>query len=686
MLVGEPPHVGNSVQAIVAKILSDTPAPVERSRQLVPPNVNAAVQRAIAKSPADRFPRAADFSAALANPAFTLPGTAAARAARGGKGGLWNPLSAGLAALAAVATLIAIWALSRPDQPAPVVRYSIALAEEEALAPVFGSSLALSPDGSRLVYAGPTLGGGNQLWLRERNELNATPLPGTEGGYQPFFSPDGQRVGFLIIQRARELNVVSLTGEPPVTLMGDSVFRLGGSWGPDGFIYFSMQPDGGLARIPATGGAPEVVSVPDTSSGERRLAWPHALPSGRGVIVTVEKGNNLIDENDDVGVVDLETGETRVLVRGVWGRYSPTGHLVFLRFDGALLAAPFDQNTLEVTGPAVPLLGDVAVRRGPDIALSEAGTLIYATGEPAGQLTAEIVWVDRSGRTTPVEAGWTVTPNAGAAPRLSPDGRRIALSLVGPEGTHVWIKQLGGSLRRLTFEGGNFRPQWTPDGESILYSSNRISQFDAFRSAADGRGGAELILDWDLAIWAQELSPDGQWVVLHTLPRRDIYALRLGVDSTPQALLTADHDEAAPVLSPDGRWLAYASTESGVPEVYVAPFPNVGDGKWQVSRGGGLEPMWSRSGDELFFVALGPQDELAAVSVTTQPTFSAGEPTSLFPVPQGIGRQFRARYDVSLDGQRFLTYRPAGQVDVATEELIVVENFFEELKEKMGKR
>jgi serine/threonine-protein kinase len=210
MLVGEPPHVGNSVQAIVAKILSDTPAPVGRTRQLVPPNVDAAVQRAIAKSPADRFARAADFAAALTNPTFTLPGTAAVRSATGGKGGLWNPLSAGLAALAAVTTLLTIWALSRPGPPAPVVRYSMALAEEEALAPVFGPSLALSPDGSRLVYAGPTLGGGNQLWLRERNQLNATPLPGTEGGYQPFFSPDGQRVGFLIIQRARELNVVHL--------------------------------------------------------------------------------------------------------------------------------------------------------------------------------------------------------------------------------------------------------------------------------------------------------------------------------------------------------------------------------------------------------------------------------------------------------------------------------------------
>jgi serine/threonine-protein kinase len=596
---------------------------------------------------------------------------------------LWNPLSVGLAALAAVTTLVAIWALSRPDPRAPVVRYSMALAEEEALAPVFGPSLALSPDGSRLVYAGPVLGGGNQLWLRERDQLNATPLPGTEGGYEPFFSPDGQRVGFLIIQRARELNVVSLTGEPPVTLMADSVFRLGATWGPDGFIYFSMQPDGGLAKIPATGGAPEVVSVPDTSKGQRRHAWPHALPSGRGVIVTLEKGNNLIDEEDDVGVVDLETGEARVLVRGVLGRYSPTGHLVFLRFDGALLAAPFDQNTLEVTGPAVPLLGDVAVRRGPDIALSEAGTLIYATGEPAGQLTAEPVWIDRGGRVTPVEAGWTVTPNADVAPRLSPDGRRIALSLVGPEGTHVWIKQLGGSLRRLTFEGGNFRPQWTPDGGSILYSSNRISQFDTFRRGADGLGGAELVLDWDLAIFEQDLSPDGQWLVLRTVPRRDVFALRLGVDSTPQALLTADHDEAGPVLSPDGRWLAYVSTESGVPEIYVAPFPNVGDGKWQISRGGGVEPMWSRSGDELFFVTLGPQEELAVVSVTTQPTFSAGEPTFLFPMPLGIVRQFRATYDISLDGQRFLMYRSAGPVDVDTEELIVVENFFEELQTKV---
>ncbi len=686
MLVGEPPHVGKSVQAIVAKILSDTPAPITRSRELVPPNIDAAVQKALARSPADRFTTAAEFATALTDSGFTLPTTQVTAAATGLVTRSWNRLSVGLAGAAAVLALLLVWVLARPAASAPVIRYSMAMPAEERVAGVFGPSLAISPDGSKIVYAGPSLGSGNQLWLRERNALNATELPGTDGGYQPFFSPDGQRVGFLIIARARELNVISLTGEPPITLVGDSVFRLGGTWGPDGFVYYSKQPDGGLARVPATGGPSEVISAPDSASGVRRHAWPHALPSGKGVIVTLEKGLNLIDEQDDVGVVNLETGEARVLLRGVWGRYASTGHLLFVRFDGALMAAPFDQNSMELTGPAVPMLGGVAVRRGPDIALSEAGTLMYATGQPAGQLVAEVVWYDRQGGVTPIEPGWTVTPNPNSGPRLSPDGRNISMSLDGDEGTHIWIKQIGGPLRRLTFEGGNFRPQWAPDGESVLYSSTRGGQLESYRRDAGGSGRAELLVEWDSGVWSQTMSPDGKWLVFRTAPNIDVFAMQLGVDSVPQPLFVGSQtNEGGATLSPDGRWMAYISNESGMFEVYVRPFPNTADGKWQVSSGGAIEPVWSRRGDELFFRALGVPDQLAVVRVTTEPTFTASQPTVLFAWPEGIGRQYQPTYDVSLDGERFLMYRPSGPINAATEELIVVENFLQELKEKVGK-
>ena len=310
---------------------------------------------------------------------------------------------------------------------------------------------------------------------------------------------------------------------------------------------------------------------------------------------------------------------------------------------------------------------------------------MYATGEPAGQLTVEVVWIDRNEGVTPVEDEWTVTPNTLSGPRLSPDGSRISMSLVGAEGTHIWIKQIGGPLRRLTFEGGNFRPQWAPDAESVLFSSNRGAQLAPYSKDADGLGGAELLFDWDLAVRDQALSPDGQWLLLSTTSTIDVYALQLGADSTPQPLFVGPQTlDGGATVSPDGRWLAYTSNESGVFEIYVRPFPNIGDGKWQISSGGGLEPVWSRSGDELFFRAIGDQDQLAVVSVTTQPTFSATQPTVLFAMPQGITREYQPTYDVGLDGQRFLMYRPVGAVNAATEELIVVENFFEELRAKVG--
>ena len=684
MLAGAPPHLGGSAQQIIMKIVTDTPRPLTELRKSVPPHVAAATAKSLEKLAADRFESAAKFAEALTNPAFTLPTTqltpSAAEAAAGG----WSRLSIGLAAVGAVFAVLFLWSVSQPAPSAPVIRYSMALAEEEALGPEFGTSLALSPDGSRLVYSGPLPDGNRQLWLRERNELRATPIPGTEGGYQPFFSPDGQRVGFLVTE-TREVKVVSLTGEPPVTLVDTLVFRLGATWGPDDFAYYSAQPDGGLAKVPVAGGTPEVITVPDSSAGVRRHAWPHALPNGRGLIVTLEKGVNVLDEEDDVGVVDLETGEARALVRGVWGKYSATGHLIFLRVDGALLAAPFDQNSLQLTGPAVPLLGDVTVRRGPDIALSDGGRLVYTTGEPAGPLTVELVWIDRPGRETVVEPGWTVTPGIVVfnGPRLSPDGRQIAMSLVGPDGTHIWIKQLGGPLRRITFQGINVRPWWTPDGASVLFSSDRVGPVGVFRRTVDGLGSADLVLEWEQPILEAQLSPGEEWIVFRDNPARNVYALRPAVDSAPQPLLTGDYEETSVDLSPDGRWIAYRSNETGRSEIYVAPFPDVADGKWQISRTGGWEPVWSRNGEELFFVT--EQNALAVVSVSTNPTFAHSEPNILFRLPVGIPLQLQSRYDVTSDGQQFLTYRPIGPVNAVTEELIVVENFLEELKAKVGR-
>ena len=393
MLTGEPPHTGVSAQAIIMKIVTETADPVTKIRKSVPPHVAAATARSLEKLAADRFENAAKFAEALANPAFTLPMTQAAAVMGAQTTALWNRLSISVTALAALFLLVAVWALSRPESSKPVIRYIVAFAEEEALTERYGPSAALSPDGSQLVYVGPSEGG-TQLWLRERDRLDSSPVPGTEGAWQPFFSPDGQRVGF--ITETRELKVVSLAGEPPFTIADSGLGRVGGTWGPDGYVYVSPQRGGGgLSRMPVGGGRAEPVTTIDTVQGEVDHWWPDALPGGRGVLFTVARVTNQASEDDEVAVVDLATGKHRGLVRGLLGRYM-AGHLVFLRYDGSLMAAPFDQDKLVVTGQPVPLMAGIPVRPGPDIALSLSGRLAYSTDGSALASGVEVVSVDRA--------------------------------------------------------------------------------------------------------------------------------------------------------------------------------------------------------------------------------------------------------------------------------------------------
>jgi serine/threonine-protein kinase len=686
MLAGDPPYTGSTAQAIVAKVITEKAPPVTTHRDTVPPHIAAATAKALSKLPADRFTSAAQFAEALTNPAFTLPTTAAAAVPGAAPQRAWNRLTVSLAGLAAVFFAAALWGWLRPEPPMPILRYSMALHEDEALLSRFGGNLALSPDGSRMVYIGPGEAA-PPLWLRERNQLRARPLPGTQGATAPTFSPDGQRVAFMSLNPF-SLSVVSLGGEPPVTLAEGRLQRAGISWGPNGYLYVGVF--GPLVRVPETGGPPEAVSVLDTAQGETAHNFPHALPNGRGVLVTVFHTNNA--QTHDVGVVDLATGEHRVLVRGVYGRYASSGHLVFVRQDGALLAAPFDQDELALTGPAVPLLEGIRVRQlgDPDVALSEAGTLAYVAGDVAqGGSTA--LWVDRDGTAQVADPGWTFNFAGNGGLALSPDGTRLALR-VQEATADVWVKELDrGPLSRLTFEGDrNFRPQWTPDGRSIAFLSTRQSEsYDLYQKRADGTGPPELLLDFEQrvveAIWA----PDGQWLVFRlggvggTLGERDIWGLRPGVDSVPVEVVVTPADEKVAAISPDGRWLAYESNETGREEIFVRPFPNTGDGKWQVSIAGGTAPLWAHSGSELFY--LNGNAELVAADVLTTPTFSVGERRALFSAIQYFRGANARHYDITPDDQRFLFVGPSDFAGGdASRELIVVENFLEELQEKVG--
>ena len=469
MLTGEPPHMGTSAQQIIMKIVTDDARPVTELRKSVPPNVTAAVAKALEKLAADRFARAVEFAEALTNPE-TLTGN--------------------------------------------------------------DSRVAVSPDGSRWVYIGPGEPG-RQLWVRHRDQLHATPLPGTQGAADPFFSPDGSHVGFRVGRNV--WRVVSLGGGPPLTVADSGIEDTGGSWGSDGYLYFdgAARLGNGLVRVrvrvPEGGGAPEAVTVADTEQGEFSHLWPEALPGRRGVVFTVRRGNQTNFAVWDIAVADLATGTHTVLVRGVRARYATSGHLVYVTADGTLMAVPFDEGTLAVTGDAVALAEGLRVGflGNMDLALSATGTLVYTTGSVLGSTPMEMVWVTRDGTATEIHPEWT---GNFTSPRLSPAGTQLAVAIRANNETQIWIKQLDrGPLPKLTFEApANFRPAWTPDGGNVAFVSNRGDDPDLYVRRADGTGQAELLLDAERAIREVTYSPDGEWIVYQEggFPEADLYAVR----------------------------------------------------------------------------------------------------------------------------------------------------------------
>ena len=674
MLTGDPPYMGSTAQAVLGQIISAKPISATEKRPAIPANVDAALRCALEKLPADRFTSAQDFVRALGDEHFRYGEVAAGVA--GTVASPWNRLTMAFAALAAVATLGFGWALLRTEAPQPVLRYSMAFSAEEALTTNVGSRIAVSPDGSRIVYMGSDEQ--QRLWLRNRDQLHATPLPGTDGGTRMFFSRDGSRVGFVA---QRIWRIASLGGGPPITFADDTdLGTTGGSWGVDGYLYFDGNlPGNGLARVPESGGPAEAVTMIDTTRGEEAHLWPEALPGGRGVVFSVRPVAGRANFTDwDIAVADLTTGTDTVLMRGVRAVYAESGHLVYVTADGTLMAVPFDEKALTLTGNAVALVEGVrlGVDGMADLAISTTGTLFYATGGLGRGGLAEVVWVTRDGTAEEIDPGWT---GDFTNPKLSPDGKQLAVEILANDETQIWIKQLDqGPLSKLTFVGAsNGRPAWTPDGRSVAFVSLRGNNADLYVRRADGSAEAELLLDEEGNVPQVAYSPDGEWLVYRVGTggtSRDLYGRHMGSD-TAIALVVTEYAEQGPALSLNGRWLAYTSNESGQNEVYVRPFPNTNDGKWQVSTDGGSEPVWAHSGRELFYKGSG---NLMVVEVLQGATFVTGQRRVLFSIAGFRSAAVHQFYDVTPDDQRFVMIRNQGVREAG--ELIVVENFFEELK------
>ena len=653
MLVGEPPFTGPTAQAIVARVMTGDPAPPRAERRSIPPNVEAAVLQALEKLPADRFTSAADFAAALGNPSFVSSG-AVSGAATWQRPGATARLPWAL--LVAAVGFIAFDRLRPRPAPSPpaVQLLSVRLPENAAWVEEEGSGLAVSPDGTVLAYTGRDSSTQRQLFLRPLDQLDPIPVSGGRYGALPFFSPDGQSVGFM---SSRGIYRAPVAGGAP-EFVCDVPGYVDMTWLESDVIVFADLAGIGLRQCSMKG---EVTTLLASDSGETFLT-PHGLPGDRGVLFSVRRGRV-----EQLAVLDLRTRSGKSLeIRGTNPVYLTTGHLVYLGPDGVAQVVNFDANSLEARGE--PLSVAEGIPRSQTgramMALSRGGLLVTA-----GRATTDRVleMVDRGGRAE------RLYPRSGnfLDPRFSPDGRRIAVSLEG----EIWLLDAAqNALTRLSFDSLAGRPVWTPDGTRVAYVRQIGAQVDLRLVPADGSAPAESLLAWPhRSLWETLFTSDERSMVVRTVGgpgSRDLWLSPRDAARKPAPLLESPADEVAPALSPDGRWLAYASNESGRYEVYVRPFPGMG-ARYPVSLDGGTEPMWSPRGGELFYRS-GPV--MLAAQVRAGTTFEVLRRTPLFSNADYLADPTHAGYDVAPDGAHFAMVRNVGGASLLTVTLNLFQN------------
>jgi eukaryotic-like serine/threonine-protein kinase len=671
MATGKKAFEGKSSASVIGAILKDNPPPISSLQPMTPPALDRVVKKCLVKEPEDRWQNAKDLTDELKwiadeSAPRSVPSAAPVAPARSP----WRWAVFSTVACLAVASIaaFAVWFL-RPVPPRPVTRFTISLPAGQRLVGLDTPTIALSPDGTRLAYIAAQGSGPPQLYLRAMASPDARPIPGTEAATDPFFSPDGQWLGFFA---GGKLKKVSVSGGAAVTL-ADASNPQGASWGSQGMIAFGSEGDAVLVQVSDAGGTPQALT--HLEKGENDHDWPEFLPGDKTVLFAASGDDRA---NGQVTIQSLAAGTRRNLIQGATHpHYAPSGQLVYAH-AGTLMAVPFDLQRLAVTGAAVPVVDGVLQSTSSGAAqysFSATGSLVYVVGAVQATVQNRLVWVSHNGAEQPLPAPLREYTRL----RLSPDGRRLAATIED----QVWLYDLSReTLSRFTFEGDqNLVPVWTPDGKRIAFVSGKEGTGNIFWQLADGSGGLERVTTSEYRQVPASWSADGQllaFVEFNPNKRFEIWVLRMG-DRKAQPFLQTRFNEAAPRFSPDGRWLAYVSDESGRYEVYVQPYPGPG-GKWQISTGGGTEPVWNPNGRELFYRS---GNKMMTVDIATQPGFAAGKPRMLFEgryldAPNPV----TANYDVSPDGQRFLMTKESEESSSATQ-INVVLNWFEELKQKV---
>jgi eukaryotic-like serine/threonine-protein kinase len=659
MLTGRSAFAGATISDTLAAVLKQEPdwqaLPAD-----TPPGVRSLLRRCLKKDPVDRLHDIADarieIQEGIAEPATAPTGPPRRAAAR------WTRMIPWVVAAGAVAMALMVAERDTRHTASPagaVTRLDLDLPAGVELVTVYPPAMVLSPDGTRVAFVG-VFRGLRQLYTRRLDQFETVAIKGTENANAVFMSPDGSALGFITADLS--LKRVSLADSLVTTIEHGAEFSAGAAWGADGRITFVRA--GALWQVPASGGPAKQLTTLDSGKQELLHAWPTVIEQGRIVLFASITGSSRGASH--IEAISLPDGQRRVIVEsGTFPLYAPSGHLVFFR-DGALLGAPFDADRLEVTGPVVRVLENLAVGAtmdAPLAALSDAGSLTYAPGD-AG--TTRLVWVFRQGGEQPI----TETPRRYQYPRLAPDGRRAAVVAAGD----LWIQDLARTtLTRLTSEQtvGNAFPVWTPDGSRVLFRTLTGMSW----TAADGSGHPRAIagsLSGDLPC---SISRDGDTLAFmrqNSQNSRDIYVLSLSGRTPPRPVVSTFAFEGGPQFSPDGHWMAYASDESGQMQVYVRPFPGP-DKRWPVSTQGGTQPLWNRNGKEIFY-RIGNKMMVVDLSGTT--TLTLSQPRQLFDQRYVFQNVSLANYDVSLDGERFLMVKD----EAGSGRLNVVLNWTEELK------
>ena len=672
MLVGEPPFTGPTAQAIVSKVITDNPRPLLPQRHTIPAHVEAAILTSLEKLPADRFASAAEFGQALRTPGFT--GARAMESTSTVVAGMpWArtrpaAVAFGAVALALVAVVAFVGGRLSGDRRAPtngVGRFVVPTGGDHRLAGAAFNSIALSPNAKTLVYMGQSARG-IQLYRRRLDELTSAPIAGTENAVSPFFTPDGQWITFFTSNAIRK---VSVEGGSPVPVSTAGLTPQAAIWLDDHTLAMTGQ-DGKLYRV-TSDGTKTVIASPNTPAGENALLVADMLPGGRNLLVIAAPGAGI---SGRLFAVDMKSG-TRTLVvdQVVSGAGFDAGHLAWVQQDGTLLAAAFDAKRLRFTSAPVTLAQRVRLSVGgpPHFHVSRNGALVYVPEMPF-----ELMLVDRQGKAQPISN----LQRRFHSPRFSPDGRRLAVDFTQQGSRDVWTMDLQEqTLSRLTFDDDGHDPVWTPDGRKVAYATARAGVIGMFLRDADGTGAAESLYVGPTAQTVGAFPPRGDRAIVistGTASSFDLSTIPLTAGGAPQAFLSSPFLEAYPAISPDGRWLAYVSDESGQSEVYVRPFPGPGP-KVTVSQNGGSEPVWSRNGRELFYFGFGREGApLMALGVQTAPSFRVTSRTPLFDVSEYEAGNPHANYDVGPDGRFVMVHQ--GRLS----EIVVVQNWAQEIRQR----